>query len=261
MFDIPDGRPTTLYVREFDRRMTRLEKVFGKEVKANYHKQFRLAAEMVEQGIYRDSDMAVDAMAGDLRDVFIKNYKRIGNVFSDWAFDEIDKEKFVRSIKGPKETFWSEFDEYTEWLTAQRIVIVNNSQKELIRRIIKAGMREGLSNREIAKKIMSDGLVAEKFKAIRIARTETHSAANHAVQTTVKATGRRMWKQWAHSMDDRVRSKKFNHRISEVVKINDSYEGTGELLDYPGDPSGSAGNIINCRCVEKYLTSYSGEVG
>jgi len=27
----------------------------------------------------------------------------------------------------------------------------------------------------------------------------------------------------------------------------------GESLDYPGDPSGSAANVINCRCSVGYL--------
>jgi len=27
----------------------------------------------------------------------------------------------------------------------------------------------------------------------------------------------------------------------------------GESLDYPGDPSGSAANVINCRCGVSYL--------
>ena len=32
-----------------------------------------------------------------------------------------------------------------------------------------------------------------------------------------------------------------------------SASGTVEFLDFPGDPAGSAANIINCRCAVGYV--------
>jgi len=39
-----------------------------------------------------------------------------------------------------------------------------------------------------------------------------------------------------------------------VVPVGQSFEVGGELLDYPGDPSGSGWNIVNCRCFTAFYT-------
>jgi hypothetical protein len=37
------------------------------------------------------------------------------------------------------------------------------------------------------------------------------------------------------------------------VPIDEPFIVSGEELMYPGDPSGSAGNVINCRCAIGYV--------
>jgi len=54
-------------------------------------------------------------------------------------------------------------------------------------------------------------------------------------------------KEWLSTMDDRVRDAHANAN-GQVVKINQSFSVGGEQLRYPGDPMGSAGNTISCRC-------------
>ncbi len=58
--------------------------------------------------------------------------------------------------------------------------------------------------------------------------------------------------------DNRTRDKddEFNHKAAngQRVKRREKFaikrkKGGVELLDFPGDPKGSPGNIINCRCV------------
>jgi hypothetical protein len=39
-----------------------------------------------------------------------------------------------------------------------------------------------------------------------------------------------------------------------VVGKDEPFIVMGEQLDYPGDPVGSAGNVINCRCTQIYIT-------
>lgn len=55
-------------------------------------------------------------------------------------------------------------------------------------------------------------------------------------------------KMWVTRHDDRVRP---THVVADnqIVKIGSSFEVGGEHLRYPGDPSGSASETINCRCV------------
>jgi hypothetical protein len=54
-------------------------------------------------------------------------------------------------------------------------------------------------------------------------------------------------KIWVSSLDDRTRP---SHRAAhgQRVPFSESFTVGGELLDFPGDPSGSPGEVNNCRC-------------
>jgi hypothetical protein len=59
--------------------------------------------------------------------------------------------------------------------------------------------------------------------------------------------GSEMMKQWISGRDARVRPA---HQAAQgqIVPFNKKFLVGGESLNHAGDPSGSAGNIINCRC-------------
>jgi uncharacterized protein with gpF-like domain len=125
---------------------------------------------------------------------------------------------------------------------------------------LQRGLREGLSNNDIAKMIRAKDETINKVRAIRIARTETHTAANTAVNESVKSTGYKHEREWVSARDERVRGldpfDQFNHWKANGQRrdMETPFDVSGEKLDYPGDPKGSAGNIINCRCVLTFFT-------
>jgi hypothetical protein len=55
-------------------------------------------------------------------------------------------------------------------------------------------------------------------------------------------------KEWVSILDNKTRS---SHALADgqAVGVNQFYSVGGESLLYPRDPNGSAGNIINCRCI------------
>lgn len=63
-------------------------------------------------------------------------------------------------------------------------------------------------------------------------------------------------KRWRSRHDDRVRS---SHRKADgqAVGLDEPFRVGGAELMYPGDPSGPAGEILNCRC-EMYLITTEG---
>jgi uncharacterized protein with gpF-like domain len=92
-----------------------------------------------------------------------------------------------------------------------------------------------------------------KSRAVLIARTESASSMNFGTVKTYETAGVEK-KTWLSTRDDRTRSEakgdEFDHSImmDVTVGINEKFDVGGEMLDYPGDPEGSAGNICNCRC-------------
>lgn len=123
--------------------------------------------------------------------------------------------------------------------------------KTSIRAEISRGIASGMMYNEIAEKI------AKSFKntpfntaynnAMRIARTEGHriqiTAADHA-QHKAKEKGANIVKQWDATLDSRTRDS--HMRVDGEIRELDEPFSNG--LMYPGDPSGDAAEVVNCRC-------------
>ena len=88
-----------------------------------------------------------------------------------------------------------------------------------------------------------------QYQAERIVRTESALASNYATQQSALQIfpGSQMSKEWIAGSDARVRP---DHAEADgqIVKFDEMFIVGGEKLEYPGDPRGSASNVINCRC-------------
>ena len=87
-----------------------------------------------------------------------------------------------------------------------------------------------------------------------IARTEVHrtaSFANEIVAESMGIAGTR--KEWVSVNDGRTR---ISHALAsgQQVGLEEPFIVGGDRLNYPGDPAGSPGETINCRCVSIYTT-------
>ena len=83
--------------------------------------------------------------------------------------------------------------------------------------------------------------------AIRIARTEGHRiqcASTMDAMKTAKSKGADVLKQWDATLDDRTRESHI-HLHGQIREVNKPFSNG---LMYPGDPSGTAAEVINCRC-------------
>ena len=136
-----------------------------------------------------------------------------------------------------------------------RIVSVRYHYIKFIQEIIARGINDGKAIREITNDIQK--LVKSRnwyrWQALRIARTETTAAANFAAVTSSRVSGVVMEKEWISSLDARTRrppDSHFDHYDMNGVKVplDTNFDVSGENLLFPGDPKGSAGNVINCRC-------------
>jgi SPP1 gp7 family putative phage head morphogenesis protein len=111
---------------------------------------------------------------------------------------------------------------------------------------ISRGIAGGQMYSEIARNIASWARIP-KNNAMRITRTEAHriqcKAASDA-QQKAKSRGADVVKQWDSTLDGRTRDS--HRKIDGEIRETDEKFSNG--LEYPGDPSGAAGEVINCRC-------------
>lgn len=118
--------------------------------------------------------------------------------------------------------------------------------KKTITQEASRGIASGLSYAEIARNINAvsgSGLSNAK----RIARTEGHriqQASGYNVQQEAKKKGCDVVKQWDAALDKRTRPS--HAQVDGEIREIDEKFSNG--LMYPGDPHGSAAEVINCRC-------------
>ena len=124
---------------------------------------------------------------------------------------------------------------------------VNETTYRQLKETLLEGFAKGEGERELAKRVEGIMTLSKRQRAATIARTELFAATNEARHLTMVDNGVQ-WKQWLTARDERVREA---HMLADgqIVKLNEPFIVNGEYLMYPGDPAGSAGNIINCRCV------------
>lgn len=63
---------------------------------------------------------------------------------------------------------------------------------------------------------------------------------------------RLVYKEWRAQADNRVRDDHADAH-GQQKRVHLAFDVGGEKLMYPGDPSGSPENIINCRCYERII--------
>lgn len=111
---------------------------------------------------------------------------------------------------------------------------------------ISRGLSSGQMYSEITRNIASWARIPRN-NAVRIARTEAHRIQTKASMNAcnkAKEKGADVVKQWDASLDKRTRDS--HAQVDGEIRELDEKFSNG--LMYPGDPSGSAEEVINCRC-------------
>lgn len=139
---------------------------------------------------------------------------------------------------------------------------INDTTAKELSKILERAVSEGNNSSTVAKEIKdlfdkwaNGGEGIAQSRAMTIASTETATVTNSIMMENYKRSDNVEKKEWLSSRDRAVRGSnagdKYDHLSADgqVVDKNGYFTVSGEQLDRPGDPSGSAGNIINCRCV------------
>jgi len=167
-----------------------------------------------------------------------------------------------------KAGFWENLiNDFLEKNGGDRITeIIDFSRRYVIQRL-RPILTEGISNGEgisvISRKIIKEiGEYKGRFatyRAERIARTEIVGTSNWASINSAKATGlgKKLKKKWLASVDGRERDTHREMNSKRAIEMDEFFEvrrvdGGFDKMQYPGDPRGSAGNVINCRCAIIY---------
>lgn len=181
---------------------------------------------------------------------------------------ERDVKKTVKGYQGPQEFKSKQTDLFTYVMLAyleqkgldQISVEITQTTKNQIQQYLLKSVEEGLTLPETIKLLRTAGIT--DYRAEMIARTETGRAANIGSMVGATATGLVTMKEWIAAKDNRTRRvprDMFDHLHMDGIKIPydekfnvKTKNGGFEQMLHPCDPSGSAGDVINCRCTLGY---------
>jgi hypothetical protein len=126
---------------------------------------------------------------------------------------------------------------------------INRSSEQRLRRILRDAIEDGTGTAETARLI--DTVIGSPVRARTIAMTETHTAASAAMDKQAEETGLPLTREWGASDDRRTRP---THASADGQqrKMGEAFLVGGAQMQFPGDPSAPASEVINCRCVLLY---------
>lgn len=177
-------------------------------------------------------------------------------VISD--FGERTNERFEKSLKKKAGYSHKAFDitsaaivAWIEATAAKRATLIAETSKEEVARVIRQGVLAGLSVDKIAMAIRVFYTERKAARAMLIARTEVVAASNYGSWQGAKQTSVPMIRTWLATSDDRTREAHAD-ADGQTTGMEGTFNVDGQSLSYPGDPVGSADNVINCRCGVQY---------
>lgn len=148
----------------------------------------------------------------------------------------------------------------------RRITNIAETTRNNVVNAVARGYSEGLGIGEIAKNIAEKVPSISRARGLLIARTESHGASNAGAVSAATETGLQLEREWISVIDSRTREisdgDEFDHVAMNGQTIPNDRDsrfhvpkktGGTEAMRYPTDPDGSAGNVINCRCVTGFL--------
>lgn len=194
-----------------------------------------------------------------VEDMLKKVYDPVARHFGTQSYNEL-KGKAINPGERIEPDYWSVWiDKMIKGTLGQRIKWITETTKEIfistVDRISSAALDNGWGIDKVRREIMKDLNITERYRAERIARTEVIGASNSATHAGAVATGFDLDKEWIAYIDDKTRESHINLN-GQTVDKNDNFSNG---LEYPGDPSGEAEEVINCRCTVGYRAKQDSE--
>ena len=190
-----------------------------------------------------------------LKQYIRKLHNDAGVTMAKDSYNKVMRKAGIKDNLTPEQRWAIVIKMFLEQGLTQLVNGITSTTKETIRKILIQGLQEGWSINQMMKEIEKSGI--NVYRAELIARTETTRAANQGAMLGAISTGLQTMKEWISITDDRTRRIPRNdydhlHMDGKNVPVDEPFTVPGlrtiDIMEFPGDPNGSAGNVCNCRC-------------
>ena len=155
---------------------------------------------------------------------------------------------------------WMVNEYYRQNLLTQAVQPITNTTKKQIAQVLEQANKEGWGVKKTVAALKKTDIT--KARAELIVRTETLKAANAGAMLSAAELDIAVNKRWISAQDDRTRRIPRNqydhlHMNGRETGYNDAFivpsTKSIDAMQYPGDPTASAGNVCNCRCTVAFV--------
>lgn len=207
--------------------------------------------------------LATQEQAGTLTHILVTLYQDVGTDIGGEVMKELKSQGGHYARKDDIQNYLNLYGPdvliYLLQLAGSKVTQINGTTLAQLQSELSDGVAAGESIPDLAKRI--DNLYLQQIipnRSTVISRTEVVSASNWSAVEAAKQSGLTLNKVWLATEDARTRPA---HAAADgqVVALDVPFEVDGEQLMQPGDSSGSASNVIQCRCTV-YFQRVRGEI-
>jgi len=155
---------------------------------------------------------------------------------------------------------WMVNEYYRQNLLSQAVTPITNTTRKQIEQVLQQANAEGWGIKKTVQALKKTDIT--RARAELIVRTETMKAANAGAMLSAAELDIAVNKKWISANDNRTRRIPRDqydhlHMNGREVGYNEGFvvpsTKTIDLMQYPGDPTASAGNVCNCRCTVAFV--------
>ena len=254
--DEAEEKRRTAIWKTFDARARSIEEPFIKAMNKAFTKQNELAVKAITETLDNNKDVgtAIELLYNKEMDESLKHV--LAGSFLNGLKVGAEHGQEVLNRKGVKEISDEVRRLFSLWVDNYGLTLcmtINDTTKKELRKVLSEALDAGDSIEVQKKKLIeaANDVFTEdkKWRAELIARTESCSTINAGSNILYQSEGVQN-KMWISVRDDRTRDQ---HLAMDgvVIPMGEKFElPNGDVMEYPGDPSGSADNVCNCRCTE-----------
>ena len=239
---------------EFENELTKAERTSVRDFTEFYKAEYNDAIDLYLK-VKQMTPATAQQFFQDVKyiEMYSGMYSKIGLQFANWYSRNVEK-YMPKADAGNMQSIWrNAFAFMGQQVAGQRVTMVSSTAQATLTNTIRQFMADPVF--QSAGEAVQSKMLRQKFnhladyQAKRIVRTEATNAANYATEQAALNlfAGQDMTKTWKSGYDARVRPA---HQAAngQIVPFNSKFSVGGESLQRPGDPNGSASNVINCRC-------------